>query len=288
MSDLLGHWAVFDDTRRLAALDPDVEPRFGEILRQRETEARFGAISRGGGWWVYRLLPPVRERLQTNGEADDSNATVETMECRLAYALGGIIHYPADLYVKPLLKKHTSEVITKRMVSAYYDIEVFREVYQSGTVEPFHQFLLTHNTTAPGQALERFIASLFQRALLSSHTLAPPKEDFEGWLDSLFAKTQPLYVDVQLYCRIWENPDPELEEQLEVRSAFYNREDPAIILAREIQLGATPDPSEIAKATAESANQSAYGKAVALALSLLRETSHWWRDPNHPLPSVIQ
>lgn len=287
MSDLLGHWAVFDDCRRVAAIDPGVAPFVNRILVAHELEARLGAISRGGGWWVYQLMPELRKQADVLEDLD--NPAGDAARRRLAYALGGIIHYPADHFVKPLLKRMTADGTSKRVVSAYYDIEVFREVYLSGAEEPFHAFLLAHNPTEPGQALEKFIAALFQRALLSSHTLAPPREYFEDWLDTLLAKVQPLYVDVNLYCRLWASPDPAMVERLEVRTAFYRKDDPAVQLSRRLQQGGPADPSAIDAAIAEDVNQSQYGRAVALAVRLLRDTSAWWRDPQtHPLPSVIQ
>ncbi len=77
-------------------------------------------------------------------------------------------------------------------LAAYYDTHVFRQVYLNGGAEPFNRFLVADNDTAPGQALEAFVRSLFQRALLSSHTIKPDFDDIDAWLDRLFGAVQSL------------------------------------------------------------------------------------------------
>ncbi len=46
MSDLLTHWAVFDDSRRLATHDARVEPLFNRLLTEKSDYARLGAMAR--------------------------------------------------------------------------------------------------------------------------------------------------------------------------------------------------------------------------------------------------
>ena len=44
MSDLLTHWAIFDDARRLLRIDSHIEPLLREIVDETESIARLGAL----------------------------------------------------------------------------------------------------------------------------------------------------------------------------------------------------------------------------------------------------
>jgi hypothetical protein len=56
MSDLLTHWAIFEDLRRLSQHDPAIAPLFASILQEEREFARLGAISRGGSVFVPHIL----------------------------------------------------------------------------------------------------------------------------------------------------------------------------------------------------------------------------------------
>jgi hypothetical protein len=225
---------------------------------------------------------------------------------KVAYAMGGIAHYPADYVMKPLMSEQSGsdwmdthhkmqagtaapdDVEVIQEISVYYDLKVFREVYLAGHEEPFSQYLLADNTTEPGRELEDFVASLFQRALLASHTLAPDSDDLDAWLENLISRVQPLYLDVQRYVDVFRNPDPAKAERYGVDTVFYRTTDPVIDLARSIQRGSTPGGDAISEAVAEDANESGYARAVALGVREYRNASRFWVGETNEIPDVSQ
>jgi len=267
MSDLLTHWAAFEDCRRLAQLDDEIEPLFKELLEAEREAARLGAITRGGNRWMAGILERARDGWDERDEG---------LRRKVAFCLGGLTHQACDNRMKPLMKARAPAHM-KREISAYYDVHVFREVYLDGAEEPFHHFLVAHNDTTPGQALEAFMRSLFQRALLSSHTIKPDYSDIDGWLDRLFEAVQDLYIDINLYARVYREPDPAKVQAYGVETAFYRSDDPAIRAARALQRGAPVEAEEVRRALEVDANESGYAQAVALGLAYLRNASALWR-----------
>ncbi len=305
MSDLLTHWAVFEDMRRLVQYDAGVCDDFKTALSKESEIARLGALTRDGQSWIPHILARYRP-------ASGSSPQVAANGCRkLAFALGGIAHYAADVLMKPLISRVAQadwSVIDAAMqregavglrgqtktsireVSAYYDCHVFRTVYSDGAEPPFtpERFLLADNRGKAGHMLEAFIRALFQRALLACHTLSPPADDVEGWLDRLFALLPPLYISLELYAQVYAEPDPAKLAAYEVETSFYRADDPAIQLARRAQHNMQPMASEIEAVIADGANCSAYGQAVALALRRLREASAYWEGKLEQPPDVRQ
>jgi len=297
MSDLLTHWAVFEDCRRLALLDDRVDPLLARVMHEEREFARLGALARSGATFVPHILRAAREAYRQDGEAGPPRR-------KLAFALGGITHYAADVIMKPLIKSRTrvdwNEAHHRmqhgdsapdspiREISAYYDTHVFRKVYLAGQEEPFNRFLLAENATEPGQALEEFVSALFQRALLASHTLAPNEDDLDGWLDNLIARVQPLYVNVRTFVRVFAAPDPDKMRAYGVEDAFYLEDDPAIRAARSAQAGQAIRASELAAALDEAANTSGYAKAVCRGLQRLRQASAFWRGERETTPDLQQ
>jgi hypothetical protein len=297
MSDLLTHWAVFEDCRRLALLDDRVDPLLARVMHEEREFARLGALARSGATFVPHILRAVREAYRQDGEDGLPRR-------KLAFALGGITHYAADVIIKPLAKSRTQVDWNKahhrmqhgdsapdspiREISAYYDTHVFRKVYLAGQEEPFNRFLLAENGTEPGQALEEFVFALFQRALLASHTLAPDKDDLDGWLDSLIAHVQPLYVDVRTFVRVFAAPDPDKMRTYGVEDAFYLEDDPAIRAARSAQAGQAIRASELAAALDEAANTSGYAKAVCRGVQRMGQASAFWRGEDDTTPDLQQ
>lgn len=93
------------------------------------------------------------------------------MQQKIGFALGGILHFPADQVFKPMMSRlaqadwnsthhlmqgRAADATTTqnpdaiREISAYYDCHVFRKVYAAGYEEPFSHFLVAENSTAPG------------------------------------------------------------------------------------------------------------------------------------------
>jgi hypothetical protein len=302
LSDLLTHWGVFEDCRRLAQLDARIDPLFARLMHEEREFARLGALTRGGNRWVSEILTKARSAWSEGGGTTESGR-------KIAFALGGIAHYVADITLKPLMSEvaqadwNASHSVMQghapvagdhqnpgsiREVSAYYDIKVFREVYLSGQEEPFNAFLAAANVTEPGQALEEFVRSLFQRALLSCHTLDPDRDNIEEWLDRLFGRVQPLYIDIDLYVRVAVAPDAAKMQRYRVETEFYVASDPVIAAARVIRRGTQPTQAQIDVALADDANRGGYGRSVALGIQRLREASAFWRGEVSETPDLKQ
>jgi hypothetical protein len=301
MSDLLTHWAVYDDCRRLAATDAQMDPFINCLLDEKGHYARLGAIARSGSRWMPTILKnayPQRAKA----------ATDERLQQKIAFALGGLLHFPADYVFKPLMSKlaqtdwdrahHQMQgreangaeapPVSIREISVYYDCHVFKKVYLAGCEEPFTRFLVADNTLEPGQALEAFVRSLFQRALLASHTLAPDMDNFDAWLDNLLDRVQPLYVDIGLYVEVFNNPDAQKMETYRVESDFYRDTDPIITLVRAVQHGEQITQSDLQTALDSENNKSGYATCLTMGVRLLREASAFWRGDLPEPPDVKQ
>jgi hypothetical protein len=304
MSDLLTHWAVFDDTLRLAATDQSIDPFMLELLIGDPDAARLGAIARKAAIW----MPQILERAVSDR---DEAVADPAMRRRIAFALGGLLHYPADFMFKPMMSRladanwavHNSREENRargdldvpagsptpiREISAYYDCHVFRKVYLAGQEEPFSDFLIRENKSEPGQALEQFIRSLFQRSLLASHTLSPDVDDLEAWLDNLLGKVQPLYIDVGIYSEVFMNPDPAKMKTYAVETEFYLDSDPSIVLARKVQKGEEIDAASLEAALGDGENTSGFALCLVLGIRLLREVSAYWRGDRSEPPDIRQ
>jgi hypothetical protein len=297
MSDMITHWGVFEDCRLLSLADERMDGYLAEIMDSKKEISRLGALSRAGSVFVPHVLKQQKEVLDSEG--------LESVNLgKLAYALGGITHYPADIMMKPLAKEktrvdwHEEHVRMKeggplldspaREVSAYYDTHVFRKVYLAGKDNTFSRFFMGENSTEPGKELESLVYSLFQRALLSSHTLAPDKENLDEWLDNLLARFQPLYINIQAFVDVFLNPDSKKMEEYGVETDFYLETDPVILTARKLQRGETVPQDEIEKAMDEESNSSGYAKAVCIGMSRLIDASLFWIDETDETPDVLQ
>jgi hypothetical protein len=179
-------------------------------------------------------------------------------------------------------------VVSIREISAYYDCYVFRQVYAAGREEPFHPAFLASNQAEPGRGLEDFIRSLFQRALLTSHTLSPDMQHFDLWLDNLIDQVQPLYLDIEMYARVYAAPDPRKSAAYAVESEFYLAGDPAVLAAQAARAGQDLAAGLLEAATDYDRNSGGYGRALALALTRLREASAYWRGECSEPPDLKQ
>ncbi|HUZ17401.1 MAG TPA: hypothetical protein VMV68_03370 [Spirochaetia bacterium] len=304
MSDLLTHWAVFEDIRRLAGIDPKMSRELVSIIERERQYARLGSVSRSGVRFVPEILMRARNLWpQAKGAGGEELALLSR---KVAYGVGGIAHFPADYILKPLMSRltgadwnathHEMQMGTAdaealeaiQEISVYYDLKVFREVYLSGREEPFNAYLLSVEQSEPTKALEEFVTTLFQRALLASHTLAPDTKNLDAWLDNLIGQVQPLYLSVERYVRVFQSPDPEKSRQYGVDTEFYRAEDPAVAAARAVHRGERVGAERLEAAVAEGANQGGYGKAVALGLRSFRQASDFWEHRSEELPDVSQ
>ncbi|MCG8351253.1 MAG: hypothetical protein MI924_26070 [Chloroflexales bacterium] len=172
MSDLLTHWAVSDDCRRLLPFADGIEPFFVEVLETERTFARLGAITRTEGYWIPPLLQWAREHR-------DQPALQPAIRRKVACCIAGLTHTACDRLMKPYMQAITyadeasanpTDDNVARLVYAYQDTFVFTQVYLDGHEEPFNRFMMSRLNTAAGQALERWIGTLFQRGVMALRT----------------------------------------------------------------------------------------------------------------------
>ncbi len=296
MSDMMTHWAVFDDSRRLMAADRTIEPVFSEVAEHEHDVARLGALTRGGMKWMQPLLTLARDTWS-------DSASHPEIDRRLAFVIGGITHQACDSVAKYLLSRHAGsewnlahDVLQKnprargrehevdthhtQEVSAYYDAHVFRKVYLEGRETPFNRLMLADGGGDAAHALEQFIGTAFQRALLTAHTLSPPPPgDLAAllqWQDSVFSYMQPRYLHMKVWIDAFNHPDPAKQAKYAVETEFYRDDDPAILVARKLHTGGAVSAQEIAEATREGANESMYGQALELSARYLRSATAFW------------
>ncbi|WP_439631950.1 hypothetical protein [Shinella sp.] len=295
MSDMITHWASFEDCRRLAQLDDGIEPLFRDLIENEQNAARLGTLTRLGKDW----MPPILKRARAHADEGELQARDRR---DLSFVLGGLIHQACDNVMKPILSDGVNwtqmqaylrgtpgvppvspeQVAAAHELSAYLDAEVFRRVYMEGEVGMLSRFFLSE-LSPRGQDFEQFIRALFQRTLLSSHTLNPPVEEMDDWLDNLFSRLQPLYVDVEGWVRVYQNPDPAKIEAFDIRTRFYREDDPTIVAARALQAGQPIDDQLRQAVFVDHSSTCAYGEILQVGLRYLRGASQYWRGESDDL-----
>lgn len=291
MSDMLTHWATFDDCRRLAQLDEQIAPDLRAIMQSRADQARFGTLTRGGSVWMEPTMRNARERW---GQPESR----ERNERNVAFVLGGLIHQACDRVMKPILTKaggsdwseimhamqdskevqeaRKDDIARTQEASAYFDVEVFRQVYLNGKEKPFNRYFMA-DVSPDDEAFEQVIQAMFQRTILSTHTLSPDSAHMEEWLDNLFERVQQLPVKVDRWLKIYNHGDPRKREELGVDTSFYRADDPLIYAARQLQAGKTLDADLKRKVFDQGASTCAYGDVLQTGLVYLRAASAYWR-----------
>jgi hypothetical protein len=288
MSDMLTHWAAFEDCCRLAQIDQRIEPAFRRALEHQRAAGRLGTLTRLGAKWMQPLMTNVRERWHENDAK---------LERDLGFVLGGLVHQATDNVMKPALSRAAGgtwsqmqaylrgtpgtppvppEVVeAAHEYSAYLDAEVFSEVYLGGAADPFSAFFMAE-LSAKGKSFEDFVRALFQRSLLSVHTLNPTVDHMDEWLENLFRTVQPAFVGVDRWVRVINHPDPQKIEAYGVRTLFYRTDDPAIKVARAMQHGA-PIDAAAREAALAGAHTCYYAHILQTGLEYLRKAGEFWR-----------
>jgi hypothetical protein len=291
MSDMLTHWATYDDCCRLAQLDETIAPDFRRLLVSNASEARFGTLTRGGGVWMEPTLRNAMARW-------NDPAQTQRNERNVAFVLGGLIHQSCDRVMKPLLTKaggddwskviyqmqgspqeqaaNAEQIAKTQEGSAYFDAEVFRQVYLGGSLEPFNSLFLAEASPA-GESFEAVIKAMFQRTILTSHTLKPEMDNMEVWLDNLFDRVQALPLKIERWVQVFKHGDPAKAKALGVDEGFYNPKDPLIQAARLLQGGKPLEPALKRQVYEEGASTCAYGDVLQTGLVYLRSASAFWR-----------
>ena len=291
MSDMLTHWAAFEDCSRLARIDATIEPAFRAALAQNRQAGRLGTLTRLGAKWMQPMLEGVRDRWSESSRDPK-------LERNLAFVLGGLIHQATDNVMKPALSHAAggtwsqmqaylrgtpgTPAVSPQVVeaaheySAYLDAEVFRQVFLDGKADPFSELFMAELSPS-GKAFEDFVRALFQRSLLSVHTLNPTVDHMEDWLENLFRTVQPAFVGVERWVRVYNQPDPAKIEAFEVRTAFYRADDPAIRAARALQRGDELDAAARQAVFADGLHTCLYGHILQTGLAYTRKASQFWR-----------
>ena len=145
-----------------------------------------------------------------------------------------------------------------------------------GRADPFSEFFMA-KLSPKGKAFEEFIRALFQRSLLSVHTLNPTVDHMEDWLENLFRTVQPAFVGVDRWVRVFNEADPKKIEAYEVRTAFYRPDDPAIRAARALQRGEQVDAATRQAVFADGTHTCYYGHILQTGLEYTRKASQFWR-----------
>jgi hypothetical protein len=152
--------------------------------------------------------------------------------------------------------------------SVYHDAFLFGELYAGDERGPYSAATFSRDL-APLPAAERLdvarlrelFHTLMQQALVELHTFDPDEAHIETWLGRLFDLQQALYVDVDRYARAIAEPDPEKVRRYITEINFYDRTEPIIAAARDLQRGKEADV-EAVRAAIEAEAQSHYGQAV--------------------------
>lgn len=181
MSDLLTHWAVMDDCRRLMPFAEGIAPEFSESLNRHHRIARLGAITRTEGHWIPPILRWTRQHWA------DPTMHPE-VEIKLAFCVAGLAHTACDVLMKKLRIKSvladenspnpTSDNV-ERLVYAYHDTYVFRQVYRDGRQEPFNPFMMAEIKTEAGRTLEKMAKALFQLAMLGTRKMVQDEAELD-------------------------------------------------------------------------------------------------------------
>jgi hypothetical protein len=300
MSDMVTHWAAYEDCRRLAQLDEKLEPVFREVIESRRDVGRLGTLTRLGAKWMQPMLTTAMGQLK-------GGANNDVAKRNLAFVLGGLIHQATDNVMKPVLSNMSGANWTQMQASlrgtpntpkvaedaveraheysAYLDAEVFREVYLDGDAEPLSHFFMGE-MSAKGKSFEEFIRAIFQRSLLSAHTLNPTAatmDNMADWLDNLFRLVQPYFVDVDRWVRVYNHPDPKKVEEFGIRTEFYRKDDPTIRAARALQHGQPVDAATRKAVFEDGKYLCVYAQILQVGLMYMRSAAEFWRGESKDL-----
>jgi hypothetical protein len=309
MSENVTHVAVCDDVARLARRHPDIPEAFKQVLDEHLDIARLGAATRSADKWSAELIAWARDNWpaasghaaapSSNGKARDSleGGMAGTIERKLAFVLGALTHRAADRLFKPIFQ-HCRERYGQEAgidCSIHCDVYVFYEVFGAGAggavplpgnggfptslENPYQPAVFQAVQGKGAQGAEEYLRVLWQRALIGMHTFAPDPQDMHGWLDNLFTRAQGFKISLDHYRRVVEGGlDTELFRRYVYETHSYDRADPLIRLARDIQRGIEPAPGAVEEALAATTDQSSrYARALKKGMHYLRAGGRLWR-----------
>ncbi len=299
MSDHIAHIAICDDVTRLAARHPEIDADLALILRTFREDAHLGTITRHADKWSADLLAKARDAM-AEGEDIDPNAgrgvydggyaQGPLAQRKIAFVLGSLTHRAADRLTKPIthtLPRQTDDpprygsTQPPNESKILQDIFVFKEVYASGCegdVPGLTQHVLSALTGEPEANMEHLFRILLRRAMIAMHTINPDDDHADEWLTAVLTRLQTFPKSMYQYAELAAHWPEDKVQQYLIKPNFYNRQDPLIRLARDLQRGSAADPRAVLDAhRACDTSASRYARALAKALDYLLAAGELYR-----------
>lgn len=272
MSDHIAHIGICDDVFRLARLHPRVHDVFKRLSQTHREDMHMGCITRHADRWSADVIAACRRTL--GDKPDDALA-----QRKLAFILGALTHRAADRLTKPITNCWKGEPDSGDYGSAaneskiMQDVFVFREVFGAGEgpdAGPFSPEVMGLMPTQGGRDMEAMFRLLLRRAMISMHTINPDDDHIDTWFERFFRGLQTFPKSLEQYARLHaEWPQDKVQKYL-VDKRFYERSDPIIKLARDLQHDATATPEQVVEAVERTdRTHSRYGRALAKAIEYL-------------------
>ncbi len=274
MSEQVTHYAVNDDVRLLALHSPRINDTFKQVLRDHHEAMRLGALVRRSEKFAGPLIKKLRERWDEHRDDDPA---------KLAFCLGTLTHRATDRMMKPIFVSqiHGSEH-DRLAISIAHDIFLFNKVY-GGNTGGFVEQQFTETLSFPQAldldwaAVELIFQTMFQRAMLGSHTLKPDDARPDAWLSDLFGAIQNMRIDLRCYYDMLTNPDPDVIERALEQVKFYSEDDAIVALARDLRAGGGVENNEdFLRRSYLHDRPSLYARALSMAYGYVQVASEFW------------
>jgi len=274
MSDHIAHLGICDDTFRLAALHPQIDPHFRTLFEQRREDAHMGAITRTADLWSAQVIVNARP---------DATPIDPLADRKLAFVLGSLTHRAADRLTKPITNcwRGDDSGGDANESKIMQDLLVFKEVYGGGDgphAHPFAPALLAPSFTEAQANFEAIFRTLLRRALISMHTIAPDHDHIDPWLTAFLKGLQTFPKSLDLYALLNREWGMAKVKKYLLDKNFYRRDDALIRLARDMQRGSAVSADQVVAALAATdKTHSRYARALAKAVEYLLAAGELYR-----------
>lgn len=268
MSENITHTAITDDCARLVRFSPSMADAFKRSLTEHPDIARLGGITRYGDRFSVGLLTTIRDRWP-------GQATEDNLSHKLAFVLGWLCHRATDRQMKPLFRALDADCpFDPTDCSIYHDVYLLREIYGAqDSAYPSEVFA----ASLGADRIEEILRTMWQRALISLHTLIPDVNDVEGWLERLLAVRQRFTVDLRRYAEILAAPDQHKMRRFIYDINFYDPNDGLVAIARALQRGHEPTIESLDEALNAAPAQSQYARALRRAYGYIEGANAYFR-----------
>ena len=208
----------------------------------------------------------------------------------MAYILGWAGHLAADRTFKPIFRIADLAYYVKGLpgpsnASVYHDTIIMREVFANGNHPPFHKTILAPllqghpaASVVPVQQIEASFAMQQQNDMAGfKRFLTPSRNSEKTFTDNTQNEMQEYKVNLDRYTAAYHNPDPTKLRQFILKPNFYDRKDPIILLARQLQYGRNPT-IQLDEALKNTSEQSQYAQALKLGYDFLMSCSDYFTN----------